>query len=141
MCRVQSLKKDFYFGAPSSFDFVFTLTQLCFQNNAFNMNSGFLQSNIWTNQLIELLRNSKIHLEFYSKLFIMTTHGLKNEIIKLNVKSFLWSLNQMVVMNFWKLRIRLWNGYFFIHQFFCAQWVHNQNVLMSYFYELFGFFF
>jgi hypothetical protein len=35
-----------------------------------------------------LLKNSRIHIEFCSKLFIMTTHKLKNEIIKLNVKYF-----------------------------------------------------
>jgi len=58
------------------------------------MNSGILQSNIWTNQLIELLKNSNIHVEFYSKLFIMTKHGLKNGIIKLNVKSFCETLTK-----------------------------------------------
>jgi hypothetical protein len=38
--------------------------------------------------LIGLLKNSRIHIEFYFKLFIVIKHELKNEIIKLNVKSF-----------------------------------------------------
>jgi hypothetical protein len=59
------------------------------------MNNELLKSNIRTNQLIKLLRNSKFHIELYSKLFIVIKHGLfieqrlKNEIIKLNVNFFL----------------------------------------------------
>jgi hypothetical protein len=53
------------------------------------MNNELLKSNIWINQLTRLLRNSRIHIEFHSKLFIVTKHGLKNEMIKVNVKSFL----------------------------------------------------
>jgi len=72
-----------------------TFAELFFQNNAFIMNNELLKSNIWTNQLIKLLRNSNFHIEFYSKLFIVIKHelfieqGLKNEIIKLNVNFFL----------------------------------------------------
>jgi hypothetical protein len=49
------------------------------------MNNELLKSNIWINQLTRLLRNSRIHIEFHSKLFIVTKHGLKNKIIKLTV--------------------------------------------------------
>jgi hypothetical protein len=38
--------------------------------------------------IVGLLRNSKIHIEFYYKSFIGTKSELKNEMIKLNVKSF-----------------------------------------------------
>jgi hypothetical protein len=70
-----------------------TFANYYFLNNAFIMNNELLKSNIWTNQLTRLLRNSKIHIEFYFKSFIVTKHGLfivikhglKNEIIKLNV--------------------------------------------------------
>jgi hypothetical protein len=65
-----------------------TFLQLVFENNAFIINNELLKSNIWTNKLIGLLKSSRIHIEFYSKLFIVTKHGLKKEIIKLNVKSF-----------------------------------------------------
>jgi hypothetical protein len=73
-----------------------TFVKLFFEINAFIMNNELLKSNIWTNQLIRLLRNSNFHIEFYFKLFIMTKHGLfmvikhglKNEIIKLNVNFF-----------------------------------------------------
>jgi hypothetical protein len=53
------------------------------------MSNGFLKLKIWIDQLIRLLKTSRIHIEFHSKLFIVTKHGLKNEIIKVNVKSFL----------------------------------------------------
>ncbi len=67
------------------------------KNNAFIMNNELLKSNIWINQLTGLLRNSNFHIEFYFKSFIVTKHGLfkvikhglKNEIIKLNV-IFFW---------------------------------------------------
>jgi hypothetical protein len=55
--------------------------------------------------LISLLRNLNFHIEFHSKLFIMTKHGSNNEIIKVNVNFFWWNFNQMVVMNFWKVKI------------------------------------
>jgi hypothetical protein len=42
---------------------------------------------IWTDQLTKLLKNSRIHIECQSKLFITIKHELKNEIIKFNVKS------------------------------------------------------
>jgi len=48
----------------------------------------FWNSKVHIGQLIRLLRNSRIHIEFHSKLFEMIKHGLKNEIIKLSVKSF-----------------------------------------------------
>jgi hypothetical protein len=32
---------------------------------------------------IRLLRNSRVHVELHSKLFIVIKHGLENEIIKL----------------------------------------------------------
>jgi hypothetical protein len=35
-----------------------------------------------------LLRSSNFHIEFHSKLFIRTKNGLRNEMIKLSVKSF-----------------------------------------------------
>jgi hypothetical protein len=62
-----------------------TFSQLFFENNEFIMNGG----KIWTDWLTVLLRNSRIHIEFHSKLFIVIKHQLNNEIIKLNVKSFL----------------------------------------------------
>jgi hypothetical protein len=44
-----------------------------------------IEKNIWTNQLARLLRNSRIHIEFHSKLFTrMTKNGLKNEMVKLS---------------------------------------------------------
>jgi hypothetical protein len=55
---------------------------------AFIINSGFVKFKIWTDQLIRLLKFLKIHIEFHSELFIMTKHGLKNEIIKVSVKMF-----------------------------------------------------
>jgi hypothetical protein len=42
-----------------------TFAKLLFENNAFIINSGLLNSKIWTNQLIGLFRNSKIHIEFH----------------------------------------------------------------------------
>ncbi len=95
-----------------------------FEKNAFIINNELLKSNIWINQLIRLLRNSKIHIEFHSKLFKVTKHGLKNKIIKLIVKFFLWNLNQMVVTNFWRVRIgpcfpkSFWNDFFSFIKFF-----------------------
>ncbi len=65
-----------------------TFAQLFFENNAFIINSGLLKSKIWSDQLTRLLRNSRIHIEFHSKLFIVIKHGLKNEIIKLSVSFF-----------------------------------------------------
>jgi hypothetical protein len=60
-----------------------------FENSiAFIINSGFVKFKIWTDQLIRLLRKFKIHIELHSELFIMTKHGLKNEIIKVSVKMF-----------------------------------------------------
>jgi hypothetical protein len=53
-----------------------TFVQLFIENNAFIMNNGLLKSNILINELIGLLRNSRIHIEFYSKFFLMTEHGL-----------------------------------------------------------------
>jgi hypothetical protein len=47
-----------------------TFAQLFFENNAFIMNSVILKLKIWINQLSRLLRNSIIHIEFHSKLFI-----------------------------------------------------------------------
>ncbi len=64
-----------------------TFAQLFFENNAFIINSGFLEKK-WTSQLAGLLRNSRIHIEFHSKLFIEIKNGFKNEMIKLTVKSF-----------------------------------------------------
>ncbi len=43
--------------------------------------------------MIGLLRNSRTHIKFYSKLFMMIKYGLKNEIINLNVKSFFVKLS------------------------------------------------
>jgi hypothetical protein len=48
----------------------------------------FSNSKLHIDQLIRLLRNSRIYIEFHSKLLEMTKHGLKNQIIKLSVKSF-----------------------------------------------------
>ncbi len=59
-----------------------------FENNVFIINNELLNLKIWTNQLSRLLINSRIHIEFHSKLFILIKHGLKDEIIKLNVKFF-----------------------------------------------------
>jgi len=53
------------------------IAQLCFENNTFIINNEHFKSKIWTDQLIKLLKNSRFHIEFYSKLFIMTKHGLK----------------------------------------------------------------
>jgi hypothetical protein len=42
----------------------------------------------WIGQLVRFLKNSRIHIKFHSKLFIGTENELKNEMIKLSVKSF-----------------------------------------------------
>jgi hypothetical protein len=42
MCHVQSLKKDFYLGTLGVFYYVFTLTKLIFEKNAFVMNNELL---------------------------------------------------------------------------------------------------
>jgi hypothetical protein len=65
-----------------------TFAQLFFKNNAFIINSKLLKKKIWTSQLARLLRNSNFHIEFHSKLFIRIKNGLKNEMIKLSMKSF-----------------------------------------------------
>ncbi len=82
--------------------------------------------------MIKLLKNSGFHIEFYSKMFIMTKHGLKNEIIKLNVIFFSWNFNQMVVINFWRVEIApcfqksFWNDFFpFVKIFMPNVWIHN----------------
>jgi hypothetical protein len=66
-----------------------TFAQLFLENNAFIINNELLKFKIRIGQLIRLLKNSRIHIEFHFIFFIMTKHGLKNEIIKLSVKSFL----------------------------------------------------
>jgi len=66
-----------------------TFAQLFFENNVIIINNGLLNLKIWTNRLSRLLINSRIHIEFHSQLFIQTKHGLKNEIIWLNVIFFL----------------------------------------------------
>jgi hypothetical protein len=40
-----------------------------FENNAFIMNSEHLKLKIWIDQLIILVRNSKIHIEFHLNYF------------------------------------------------------------------------
>jgi hypothetical protein len=57
------------------------ISQLSFWNNACIVNGGLLKFKMWTGYLTKLLRNSRIHIEFHSKLFIRTKHGLKNEMI------------------------------------------------------------
>jgi hypothetical protein len=47
-----------------------TFAQLFFENNAFIINSALLKLKKWIGQLVGLLRNSNIHIEFHSKLFI-----------------------------------------------------------------------
>jgi hypothetical protein len=106
----------------------------CFENNAFIFNRRLLKLQIWINKLIGLLKISRIHIEFHSKLFILTKHGLNSEIIKLSVNFFLLNLNQMVVMNFEGLEFDLVFKrpfemiFVFVCQIFCAQWVHNWNI-------------
>jgi hypothetical protein len=59
----------------------------------------------------------------------MIKHGLNNEIIKLNVNFLSQNFNQMIVMSFWKVKIKhcfqksLWNDFFF-----GAYSVHNWNI-------------
>jgi hypothetical protein len=65
-----------------------TFAQLSFESNAFIINSGLLKLKIQISQLVRLLKNSRIHIEFHSTLFIGTKNGLKNEMTKLSVKSF-----------------------------------------------------
>ncbi len=73
-------------------------------------------------------------IEFHSKLFIKTKNGLKNEMIKLSVIIFFWNLNQMAIMNFWRVKIvpyfqkSFWNKFFCVCQKQYAQWVHNINI-------------
>jgi len=74
-----------------------TFAQLFFENNAFIINSGLLKLKKWIGWLVGSLRNSRIHIEFHSKLFIGTKNGLKNEMVW---NSFMWNLNQMVFMQF-----------------------------------------
>jgi hypothetical protein len=108
---------------------------ICFLNNSFIISSGFLKFKIWIGQLTKLLRNSRIHSEFHSNLFTMTKHGLKNEIVKLNVKFFLWNFNQMIFMNFWRVRIRpcfqksFWILFFYLSKFLCPMgtWLEYLN--------------
>ncbi len=57
------------------------ISQLAFENNAFIVNGGLLKFKIWIGYLVEWLTNSRIQIEFHSKLFIRTKHGLKNEMI------------------------------------------------------------
>jgi hypothetical protein len=46
---------------------------------SFIINNELLKlKKIWTRYLIGLLKNSRIHIEFHSKLFIVIKHGLKN---------------------------------------------------------------
>ncbi len=108
------------------------IAQLFFENNTFIINSEHLNSKICIDQLIKLLKNSRFHIEFYSKLFIMIKHGLKNEIIKLNVNFFLWNFNQMVIINFWRVKIgpcfqkSFWNYFFsFVKIYMPNVWIHN----------------
>jgi hypothetical protein len=62
-----------------------TFAQFLFNNNAFIINSGLLKKTIWTGQLVRLLNNSRIHIEFQAKQFI----GIRNaKMIKFNVKIF-----------------------------------------------------
>jgi hypothetical protein len=58
-----------------------TFVQLFFENNAFIINNELLKLEKWMGQLVGLLKNSRIHIEFHSKLFIGTKNGLKNEMI------------------------------------------------------------
>jgi hypothetical protein len=79
-----------------------------------------LKKKVWTSQLARLLRKSRIHIEFHSKLFTRTTkNGLKNEMVKLSVMIFLWNLNQIVVMNFWRVRSEPYFQKFFEIIFLC----------------------
>ncbi len=67
-----------------------TFAQFFFANNVVIINSGLLKSKIWIDQLIGLLKNSRIHIEFHCNFFYSTTkRGLKNEIMKLNVNFIL----------------------------------------------------
>jgi hypothetical protein len=88
-----------------------TFALLLFENKAFIINNGLLKEKTWTGQLAGLLRNQNFHIEFHSKLFIGIKNGLKNEMIQLN--HFLKNLNQMIVMNFGKVRI----GFYFLKSF------------------------
>ncbi len=63
-------------------------------NNAFLINSGLLKLQKWIGQLVGLLKNSKNHIEFYSKLFIRTKNRLKNEMIKLIMNFFCETLTK-----------------------------------------------
>jgi hypothetical protein len=65
-----------------------TFAQFLFNNNAFIINSGLLKKKIWTGQLVRLLINSRIHIEFQAKLFIGIRNGLKTEMIKFKVNFF-----------------------------------------------------
>jgi hypothetical protein len=55
-----------------------TFAQFVFESNSFFINSGLFKKQNWIGQLARLLKNSRIHIEFHSKLFILTKHGLKN---------------------------------------------------------------
>jgi hypothetical protein len=68
-------------------------TQLFFENNAFIINNGLLKLKFWTNQLAGLLY-IYIYIEFHSKICRGTNNGLKNEMIKLNVKYFVKNLTK-----------------------------------------------
>jgi GTPase SAR1 family protein len=106
----------------------------------------FWSKTIWTNQLVGLLRNSRIHIEFHSKLFIRIKNGLNNEMIKLSVKSY-FDFNQMVVMNFWKVKIEpyfqksFWNEFFYVYQnFYASTWLKYLSGLL-FLWTLWGFLF
>jgi hypothetical protein len=61
-----------------------TFVKLFFENNSLLIISS-QSSKLWTNWLIGLFINWRIHIKFHSKLFIMIEYALKGEIIKLNV--------------------------------------------------------
>jgi hypothetical protein len=58
--------------------------KLFFENNSLLI-VNFQSSKLWTNWLIGLFINWRIHIKFHSKLFIMTKYALKGEIIKFNM--------------------------------------------------------
>jgi hypothetical protein len=62
-----------------------TVALLFFENNESTINNALLKSKYGS---INLLNYSKIHLKFLSKKIIVSKHGLKNQIMKLNVKFF-----------------------------------------------------
>jgi len=119
------------------------------KNNAFIINSELLKKKYGFVNWLDSFKNSRIHIEFQAKLFIGTRNGLKTKMIKFSLWIFfLWNFNQMVVMNFWKVKIELyfqksfWNEFLCLSKFLCPnEHIIEISIVGFYFYGLYEVFF